>query len=242
MATQLFNTLFYSSIAGITTILGILIVLFFKNFTKKYSIYLISFAAGVLVTFALLHLIPESLELYQYSLWFVLVGFLIFYLIEHLVMHHPFHEPIGREHAAGKTAVLGLGFHSLIDGVVIGAGFEISNEIGLIATLAVIAHELPEGLTAMAVLMHAKFKKIKSLLYSFLVAIATPVGAILTYYFINNISEEFLGFLLALAAGSFLYVGASDLVPETHEQYKKMNAVYFVIGILFVVIISFIFS
>ncbi|AJF62808.1 MAG: Zinc transporter ZupT [archaeon GW2011_AR20] len=242
MATQLFNTLFYSSVAGIATILGILIVLFAKEFTRKYSIYLVSFAAGVLVTFALIHLIPESLKLYQHSLWFVLAGFLIFYLIEHLVMHHPFHEPTGREHAAGKTAVLGLGFHSLIDGVVIGAGFEISNEIGLIATFAVIAHELPEGLTAMAVLMHAKFKKIKSLIYSFLVAIATPVGAILTYYFIKSISEGFLGFLLALAAGSFLYVGASDLVPETHEQYKGMNAVYFVIGILFVVIISFIFS
>ena len=242
MATQFFNTIFYSSIAGLATIVGILIVLFAKNFTKKYSIYLVSFAAGTLIAFALIHLIPESLELYDNALFIVLIGFLIFYLIEHFVMLHPFHEPSEREHAAGKTAVLGLGFHSFIDGIVIGAGFEISQEIGLIATLAVIAHELPEGLTAMAVLMHAKVKKIKSLFYSFLVAIATPIGAILTYYFVKDINEPFIGFLLALAAGSFIYIGASDLVPETHEHYNRMNALYLVIGVIFVILINFIFS
>ena len=242
MATQLFNTVFYSSIAGIATILGILIVMYAKEFNKKYSIYLVSFAAGVLVTFALIHLIPESLELYSSSLIIVLVGFLLFYLIEHFVMLHPFHEPSEKKHAAGKTTVIGLGFHSLIDGIVIGAGFEISRQIGLIATLAVIAHELPEGLTAMAVLMHANVKKIKAFIYSFLVAIAAPIGALLTYYFIQDISKGFLGVLLALAAGSFIYIGASDLVPETHEHYNKMNAFYLILGVLFVIIINFIFS
>ncbi|MEK6907127.1 MAG: ZIP family metal transporter [Nanoarchaeota archaeon] len=242
MATQFFNTMFYSSIAGLATIIGILIVLYAKEFNKKYSIYLVSFGAGVLIAFALINLIPESLELYDFSLYIVLFGFLIFYLIEHFIMLHPFHEPFEREHAAGKTAILGLGFHSLIDGIVIGAGFEISQKIGLIATLAVIAHELPEGITAMAVLLHAKVKKIKSLLYSFLVAIATPVGALLTYYFIRDINESFIGFLFALAAGSFIYIGASDLVPETHEHYNKNNALYLIIGIIFVVLITLIFS
>ncbi|MEK6932866.1 MAG: ZIP family metal transporter [Nanoarchaeota archaeon] len=242
MATQTFNILFYSGIAGFATIIGILLVLYAKNFTRKYSIYIVSFAAGVLLTFALTHLIPDSLELYDNSLMIVLLGFLIFYLIEHFVMHHSFHESYETKHNAGKTAVIGLGFHSLIDGVVIGAGFEISTELGFITTLAVIAHELPEGMTSMAVLLHANIKKFWAVFYSFLVALATPFGATLTLFFLNDITESILGILIALSAGSFLYVAASDLVPETHEQYNKKNALFLVIGIVFVLVLGMLFK
>jgi ZIP family zinc transporter/zinc and cadmium transporter len=242
LATQLFNTVLYGSIAGISTLIGILVVVFAKEFTKKYSVYLVSFSAGILITFGLVNLASQSLELYKYSLWIILAGILLFYLIEHFIMLHPFHEPKERMHAMGKTVALGLGFHSLIDGIVIGAGFEISHQVGLMSTLAVVAHEFPEGITSMAVLLHVKVKKILAFLYSILIAIATPIGAILTYYLINNLSKEILGILLALAAGSFIYVGASDLIPETHENYKKMNALYFVIGILFVILIGYIFG
>ena len=86
-----YNTIIYSSLAGIATIIGIFIVIFAKQFTRKYSIYLISFAAGVLITFSLIELIPESVELYKYSLFIVLAGFLLFYLIEHFLMRHSFH-------------------------------------------------------------------------------------------------------------------------------------------------------
>src|SRR3989344_6714691 len=135
MATQFFNTIFYSSIAGLATIIGILIVLYAKKFTKKYSIYLVSFAAGVLISFALMHLIPDALKIYDDALIIVLLGFLAFYLIEHFIMRHSFYESYERKHVTvGKVAILGLGLHSLIDGVLIAAGFEISQEFGLMAT------------------------------------------------------------------------------------------------------------
>jgi len=242
MATITFNIIFYSSLAGLATISGILLTLYAKEFTKKYSIYIVSFAAGILLSFALLHLIPDSLELYENVFLSVLFGFLVFYLIEHFVMRHGFHESYVRKHVAGKIAVLGLGVHSLIDGIVIGAGFEISAELGFIATLVVIAHEFPEGITSMAVLLHSNIKKSLAIFYSFLVAIATPLGAILTLLFFKNISQEFIGFLIALAAGSFIYVGASDLVPETHEQYDRKNALFLILGIIFVIVISILFS
>lgn len=242
MANQISNTIIYSGIAGLATILGILLVLYAKEFVKKHSIYIVSFAAGVLITFSFTHLIPESLELYSNSLIIVLFGFLFFYLIEHFIMRHSFHESYQREHAAGKIAVIGLGIHSLIDGIVIGAGFGVSQEFGLITTLAVVAHEFPEGITSMAVLLHSNIKKSLSLFYSFLVAIATPVGAILTLLFFKNISDNVLGILLALAAGSFLYVGASDLVPETHEEYDRKNALFLILGVIFVIVISRLFS
>lgn len=242
METQFYNTIIYSGIAGLSTIIGILLVLYAKEFTRKNSIYLVSFAAGVLLGFSFIHLIPDSIQIYKYSLYIVLLGFLIFYLIEHFIMRHSFHESYTREHTAGNVAAIGLFFHSLIDGIVIAAGFEISRELGLIATIAVIAHELPEGVTSMAVLLHNKIKKKTAILYSYLIALATPVGALLTLLLFRNISKEFLGILIALAAGSFLYIGASDLVPETHERYNKLNAAYLILGILFVIIISLIFS
>ncbi len=242
MISSYSNTIIYSSLAGIATIMGILIVLYAKEFTKKYSIYFVSFAAGVLLTFSLLHLIPDSLELYKNSLIIVLSGFLVFYLIEHFIMRHSFYESYERKHVVSKAAILGLGLHSLIDGVVIAAGFEVSKELGLITTLAVIAHELPEGITSMAILLHNKVKTNLALFYSFLVALATPIGAILTLIFLKNINSEFVGILIALAAGSFIYVGASDLVPETHENYNKLNALFLIIGIAFVIVISMLFN
>ena len=243
MASALINTIIYSNLAAISTIFGILIVLYAKKFTKKYSIYLVSFAAGVLISFALMHLIPDALKIYDDALIIVLLGFLAFYLIEHFIMRHSFYESYERKHVTvGKVAILGLGLHSLIDGVLIAAGFEISQEFGLMATFAVVAHELPEGITSMAVLLHSKLKKNLALFYSFLVAIATPLGAVLTLLFLKNINQEFLGILIALAAGSFIYVGASDLVPETHERYNKINALFIIIGIAFVILIRFIFK
>jgi ZIP family zinc transporter/zinc and cadmium transporter len=157
-------------------------------------------------------------------------------------MRHSFHESYEREHAVGNLVAIGLGFHSLIDGVVIAAGFELSKEFGLITTLAVIAHEVPEGVTSMAVLLHNKIKKTLSIIYSFFIAVATPIGAILTLLFLKNINNEILGILIALAAGSFLYIGASDLIPETHEKYNKKNALFLIIGMVFVILITFIFG
>jgi ZIP family zinc transporter/zinc and cadmium transporter len=239
---ELNNTIIYSSIAGLATIIGILIVLLAKEFSRKYSLYLISFSAGILISFGLITLIPESLELNKNSLLYVLFGFLLFYLLEHFIILHPYHEPSERQHSVGKIAILGLFFHSLIDGIIIAAGFEVSNKLGLVATLAVVAHELPEGITSMAILLHSKFKKSYAIIYSFLVAIATPIGALITLYFFNEINKEILGILISLAAGSFIYIGASDLLPETHEKYNKLNAFYLLAGILFVILINFIFK
>ncbi len=238
MPTQLFNTIFYSSLAGLATITGILLVLYFQKTAKKYSTYLISFAAGILITSAFLNLIPESLMLYQKSLIYVLIIFLVFYIIEQFIMIHSCKDDKCRIHIIGKMSVFGIGFHSLIDGLVIGAGFATNPELGIIATLAVIFHELPEGITTMSILIHSNIKRIKAITFSILVAIATPIGAVLTYFFIKNISQSALGILLAIAAGSFIYVAASDLIPETHKKFNKFNILFILIGVIFIILIS----
>jgi len=225
------NTFILSSLAGIATILGVLLVKFNEGFTKKYSIFFISFAAGALLGASFFELIPESMALINNSLIFILLGFLFFYLLENLIVVHICKELDCTKHRIGIMAVLGIGFHSLIDGIIISVGFQISFDLGLISAIAVIAHEFPEGLVTYSTLIHSNFNKNKSLLFSILVSIATPLGAILAFPFIEKFTENILGALLALAAGSFLYIASSDLIPETHEKFSKLNALLVVLGV-----------
>jgi zinc transporter ZupT len=120
--------------------------------------------------------------------------------------------------------------------VIIGAGFADSAVTGLIATVGVILHEFPEGLSMMAILLHAGLTRAKALAYSVVVALATSVGAMVSYVALQGIRADILGGLLGIAAGSFLYIAASDLIPETRRQSSPYN-VPLVIGgmaILFV--------
>lgn len=239
MASVFANVMFFGIIAGIATILGMLLVLFFEKQAKKYSTFLISFAAGALLVAAFNNIIPESLELYNNALPIVLLGFFIFYLIEHFVVLHTCKEEKCPQHRYfGTIAVLGLFFHSLIDGVIIGVSFGVSFGIGLIATLGVILHEFPEGITTLSILIHSGATRKKAILQTTLVAIATPIGAFLSYLLLGGISQTILGVLLAIAAGSFIYVAATDLVPEIHKKFNKFNAIALFAGAALLFIIS----
>ena len=126
----------------------------------------------------------------------------------------------------------GLFFHSLVDGFIIGVGFEIDPKLGLITALGVISHELPEGVTTFSLLM-SSIKKKTALKFSVAVALATPLGAIFSLTFIETLSKEMIGLLLAMAGGSFIYIGASDLIPETHEENGLVDAGFLFLGVLF---------
>lgn len=241
----LFFILFYSLLAGFATIAGLLIVLWQEKWARKNSIYLISLAAGVLITTALLNLLPESLKLLplQDNIWLspffsLIIGFGLFYVIEQLIVIHTCVEENCETHTFGIVAALGIGFHSLIDGIVIGVGFELDYRIGLISSLAVIVHELPEGIFTLGFLLHANMSLKKAVIYTTAVALATPLGAILTYVFIKDVPQTLLGYILAIAAGSFLYIGASDLIPQTHKVSRKASALLVVLGALFVILIT----
>jgi len=232
------NVLIFSGLAGFSTLLGVWLVNKNEKFTKKYSILFISLAAGVLLGASFFQLIPQSMALNNSALLIILIGFLVFFLLENLVVVHICKEGDCTKHRIGTMAVLGIGFHSLIDGIVIGIGFGISNVLGIIAAVAVISHEFPEGILTYSTLIHSKFDKVKSLLYSIGVALATPIGAVLTFLFIGDVSNAMLGGVLALAAGSFLYIASSDLIPETHEKFSRLNAFLVIFGVAFIFIIE----
>ena len=195
----------------------------------------------MLLAAAFNNLIPESFKLFDGALLAVLGGFLFFYLIEHFVTLHTCKEEFCPRHKTlGIMATLGILFHSLIDGFIIGVGFGINFQIGLIATLGVILHEFPEGITTLSILFHSGVGRRKAIIQTVWVALATPIGAVLAYFFLQDVSNMFLGALLAIAAGSFIYIAAADLIPEVHERFNKFNAIAMFLGVFVLLAISYV--
>ena len=237
-----FSIILYSTIAGLSTILGIIMVMYKEEWVFKHSHYVNSFAAGLLLGIAFFHLFPESLELSEDALLFIFIGFLLFYLLETVLVIHSgaeihFGEKHDPHHAKGMVMFSGLFLHSLLDGIIIGVGFQIDPKLGLLTSLGVILHELPEGVTSFSLLI-SSIKRRTALKLSIAVALATPLGAVISLTFLGGLSKAMVGLLLAMAGGSFLYVGASDLIPETHEEKGFRNAGFLLLGVLFLYSLS----
>ncbi len=242
MSEQVVSIIFYGLIAGLATLSGIFVMRRKQEWALHNSHYVNSFTAGLILALVFFHLLPEAIELSALASYpAIFIGFFTFYLLENFVVIHSgseIHYCLDEDedestspHLASRLGLMafsGLAFHSLVDGIVIGVGFEISPEIGFLAAMAVILHEVPEGVTSFALINRTMPDKANVL--SIVVALATPVGALISVFFIGNLSEVMIGVLLALAAGTFIYVAASDLIPETHEKNNIQNLVAFIIG------------
>lgn len=237
MIDATFNVIFYSSLAGFATIVGVIMVVLKEEWVVRHSHLVNSFAAGLILGISFFHLFPEAIELSEDALLFILIGFLIFYLLENIMVLHSgaeihFKEKHNPQHSKGIVMFSGLFFHSLIDGIIIGVGFEINKTMGLLTSLGVILHELPEGVTTFSLLVNTIRRK-TALIMSIAVALATPAGALISLTFIGNLGETTVGLLIAMAGGSFLYIGAADLIPETHEEKGLRNAASLLVGVIF---------
>jgi len=228
-----------SIIAGLSTVLGAYGVRYFNKWTKQNTTPIIALAAGIILATAFLELTPESVSLTNSWMMWTLGGFALFFILEQfMVMHACSNSLEPCDHASSHTAVLGIGLHSLVDGMLIGLGFEVSNTIGIIATLAVVAHEIPEGVFSYTLLSHGAVDNRTAMLYSWFVAMATPIGTILTVLIIHRISAPIVGILLAITAGNFIYIAATDLIPETHKQSARSSVVLVILGMAFVYLLQ----
>lgn len=195
-----------------------------------------SIAAGVILGVAFLGLIPETFSLNPRALPFILVGFLALYVVETVAIFHggaEMHYEGGHTHvhsSRGLAVFAGLFLHSLIDGIVIGVGFSVSEPLGVITAAMVTIHKLPEGAITFSLLV-GRISRFRAILLSLAVAAAAPVGTLSGVFALPGLSVATQGCLLALASGSFLYIGASDLVPETHTEKARLNAVFLLAGV-----------
>lgn len=223
----------------------------FEPWAIRHTAELIVFAAGLLVSGALLHLIPGSVELVGsgQALAWTLASFLVFYLLEaHFIPHvHARGEsPIeGHQQAhshdsqhVGAMVILGLGIHSLADGLAVGASLSAGALLGSVAVMLVVVHKLPVGMAAMSALYHSGVPGRRASLITAVLAFVTPAVVVVSYFTFRNVSEGFLGVLLALAGGSFLYVGAADLLPEGQAKGRPANTFMFFLGALIMIVIK----
>jgi zinc and cadmium transporter len=193
--------------------------------------YLVSFAVGAMLGGAVFHLLPEAGEQIgmgpRFSAWFLL-GFLGFFFLEKSLWLHD-HEPQSasrtRRHPVVTLNLLGDGVHNLVDGMLIAASYTVDPAVGVATTLAVLFHEVPQELGDFGVLVYGGLPVRKAVLYNFASALTAAVGAVLTLLlggYITGLSTS----LLPFAAGSFLYIAGSDLIPELQRERRLSTSLW----------------
>ena len=206
-----------------------------KPWSQKTFRMLISFCAGILLGAVFFHMMPEISPILGKQLGFpVMLGFLGIYVMEKFIMVHPCEEGTCDYHKIGLAAYAGIGFHSLLDGVAIGAGAAL--DISLVILLAVTIHKFPAALALSSILVRGgEYSRQKILRSMFIFALATPIGALIAMHVMGRMPTEYpIGFALGISAGTFLYISVGDLLPTVHEEDEKkyFNLVYLSLGLL----------
>lgn len=184
---------------------------------------LIAFAAGTMLGAAFLHLIPEAIEAAPGGHVYVLAGIVAFFLIERAIHWHHCTE----EHCVapfGYLNLIGDAVHNFVDGVIVAAAFLSSPQLGIIASLAIAMHELPQELGDFAVLVHSGFTPRRAIWLNFLTACTAILGGLTGYLFLSAITG-LVPYFLAVAAGGLVYVAVADLMPELHKERKLSRVV-----------------
>ncbi len=214
------------------TTAGIAVISRYERWAMAKAIYFKSFAAGVLVSVSFLHLIPEALHMNESAPAFLLVGFLALYFSNRFLKLYVCQEGECRGRAAGLVPMLGIGLHSLIDGVIHAVTFNVSVFTGVLAALGMVLHEFPEGIVTFVFLKQGGFRQRRAVLLAFLgAALSTPLGALVSFPLISRVGRPLLGNLLALAAGALVYVGASHLLPDVEREAGRYTMLALAAGV-----------
>lgn len=197
-------------------------------FAFRYQRYLnaiMAFSAGLLIGVVFLDLIPEIIEITHDNalsprvlMLMLLGGFMAIFLLEKLTIIHSekTHDSPGHHHHVGLAGAIGLSFHSFLDGLAIGIGFQAGNEVGFVVLLAVLAHDFADGLNTVTFMLATRNNRWRTLALLIINALAPVAGALLAQ--VLRIDPGILAFQLAFFAGFLLYLGASDLLPHVHER------------------------
>ncbi len=240
----LFWVLTSTFLVSLISLVGIFTLAVKDELLQKILFCLVGFSAGALIGGAFLHILPECLENNSSSIVFsyLILGIIIFFMLERFLHWRHCHEGgVCKTHAFTYLTLIGDGFHNFIDGMVIAVSFTASFQLGLVATLAIILHEIPQELGDYAILIYGGFTKKKALLCNFVSALMAVIGA-LVGYFISGVLEGFTNFILPLTAGGFIYIATSDLIPELHKENNLKRAMSafsaFLLGIILMALLN----
>ncbi|MFA6426874.1 MAG: ZIP family metal transporter [Candidatus Magasanikbacteria bacterium] len=223
----LINSIIATLAVSAISFIGVITLAIKHEILHKIVFYLVAISAGSLMGSAFLHLIPEAVESVEGGansdviFVAVLFGFALFFILERVLHWHHCHKHGGEcsVHPFTYLNIIGDGFHNFIDGMVIAAAFSLSTTLGIATTIGVIIHEIPQEISDFGVLIYGGFSKLKALVYNFFSATLAILGA-LAGVALGQMTHGFMPFLVALTAGGFIYVSASDLIPELHKESK----------------------
>lgn len=231
------------------------ITLFLKEkILEKILLILIAFSAGSLLGDAFFHLIPEAIEESgienEKSILSIFIyltfGFCVFYVLESFIHWHHHH---GTRHSEIKPfsylILFSDGVHNIIDGLIIAVSFVVSLPLGIASAIAVMSHEIPQEIGDFSLLIYGGFKKKKALFFNFLSGIFAVLGGILGFLISGKI-ENSIVFLLSFAAGSFIYIACSDIIPEIKNKKEGLLKsllyfLFFLAGLAMMILIKFLF-
>ena len=231
---------------SLLSLIGLAFISVAEEKLKRIIFFMVSLAVGGLFGDAFIHLLPESFERIgsklQASL-FVLAGIFVFFVLEKFLLwrHQHVLESDHPIHPVGYMNLLADGAHNFIDGVIIGASYDVSLHVGIATTLAVVFHEIPHELGNFFVLLYAGFTKRKALFFNFVSALFAILGTVMSLSIGSRVAE-FSSIMLPLAAGGFIYIAGSDLVPELNKESTlgksvvQMLAIGVGVGLMFVLV------
>jgi len=226
---------------SLISLVGVFTLSLQEKILRKYLFLLVSLATGALIGDAFIHLIPEALEEAGNPTMVsivIIVGILIFFIIEKFLHWH--HHQAGEEscpevHSTGRMILFSDGVHNFIDGLVLGASYLVSVEVGLATTLAIILHEIPQEIGDFGVLIHSGYSTKRALFLNFLSALTAILGTVIALL-IGGSTDSLIFWLVPLAAGGFIYIALSDLIPEMHKTkylpYSILQLVVVLVGVV----------
>lgn len=220
----------YTVVAGLSDLVAGWLALEGKT-ARIESRYIIGFAAGVLLAVSFLDILPE-VNLKEDAAVLAL-GFLTFYVLEKVMMIHACGESECETHQIGPVAVVGMALDNFIDGAGIAVGYLINPLLGLSITAAVVLHEIPQGITSALIMKEAQWSRARIIGALGLAALLYPMGAVMAGF----IPGPFLEKALAFIAGDFIYIGASDLLPEAHRRFNWKVILSVVSGMAFMAVL-----
>ncbi len=207
---------------------------------RKLLLYMVSFSAGALFGDAFIHLLPQIVKEVGFGIEvsiYLLMGIIVSFVIEKIIQWRHCHMPEGKDHAHpfAMMNLFGDAVHNFIDGLLIGASYLASIPVGIATTLAIVFHEIPQEIGDFGVLLHGGFTSKKALLYNFFTGLTAVFGTIVALLISTRI-EHLTTILIPFAAGAFIYIAGSDLIPELHKEVEAKKSLLqlltFVFGVL----------
>lgn len=227
---EIFYILLSVVFVSLLSVIAAIPLLIKKQVPDRLLLILVGVSVGTLLGAIFFHFLPEATSgTYTVGLALhILTGFLVFFVVEKLVhYHHAEHKTTGpAHHHAYHLAPINLTgelVHNFIDGIVIATSYLVSIPLGIAATISVALHELPQEIADFGILLYAGLSKKKALLYNFLASLSAILGALVGIIAFAQI-DDFQGFAIPFAVGAFLYIAASNLVPELHREKKPFES------------------